>query len=367
MRQLIDDVSRLSDNSALFDSLRAGGDLTALANRLADSSPVPPKTVKVELLHAFRDALVPALQASDHSRLDKVIADADINARVTIFGELVLTLYALSEGKHAGERVDAIFNRTFQLARDLAGALEAAQPQDTDDEPLLTHGVAMREWAHLLAGYCQAAGRTGPAAEMLMVRARVTNCTLSAWPHLVGSAMIDIAIALEPLGKVEMAINCCKGVRMDLNYLVDRVDDPALPQFEKLAALYWLQRACEEYCRLVPADSKASQQLQRVRDLRKERGHSDAPSAPRFGPIARTYLAKTPYLALILRDLQANSEDVPAICQRYGCRSREVDFYLSAMGSYVIRDTILRGAQTYYDDAHEEVFAALDHLRQQGH
>src|SRR5262249_34136393 len=244
MRQLVNDLSKLSDNSALFEHLRAGCDLAALTNLLADSSSVPPKTVKGELLRAFRDAIVPALQSKDPSGLDKLIDDADINARVTIFGELILTLYALREGKHSGERVDAILHRAFQLARALAGALEAAQPQDTDDEELLAHGIAVREWAHLLAGYYQAAGLIGPAAEMLMVRARVTNSTLSAWPHLVCSAMIDLALALEPIEKVEMAINCCNGVRMDLHYLVDRIDDPRLPEFEKVAALYWLQRAC---------------------------------------------------------------------------------------------------------------------------
>ena len=65
--------------------------------------------------------------------------------------------------------------------------------------------------------------------------------------------------------------------------------------------------------------------------------------------------------------LAGEGQNVPAVCQRYGCLSREVTFYLSAMGSYVIRDTILRGVQSYYDEAHEEVFAALDYLRNQGH
>jgi hypothetical protein len=360
MLQLINDLYQLSDNAPLFGQFRTGGDL-----KLADSSTVPPRTVKAELLHAYRDAIVPALQSGDHSRLEKLIEEADINARVTILGELILTLCALTEGKHAAERVDAIRNRALQLARDLASAFEAAQPQDAEDEQLLMHGVAMREWAHLLAGYYQSAGLIGPAAEMLMVRARVTNCTLSAWPHLVGAAMIDIALALEPIGRVDMAINCCNGVRMDLAYLVEHVDDPRFPEFEKVTALYWLQRACEAFCRLVPDDPGAAQQLQQVRDLRKERGYPDAVTAPRFGPIARTYLEKTPYLALILRDLQANSENVAANCQRYGCPSGQVDFYLSAMGSYVIRDTVLRGARTFYDEAHQEVFAALDYLRQQ--
>ncbi len=170
MHQLINDLSKLSANSALFDHLRGGCDLTALANLLADSSSIPSKTLKGELLRAFREAIVPALASNDHSSLNKLLDEADVNARVTSFGELILTLYALREGKHSGEKVDAILRRAFQLARDLAGALEAAQPQDANDEQLLVHGIALREWAHLLAGYYQAAGLTGPAAEMLMVR-----------------------------------------------------------------------------------------------------------------------------------------------------------------------------------------------------
>src|SRR5436190_1787321 len=149
MDQLVNELSRLGDNSPLFDLLRAGGDLTALAGRLPDSA-VPSKTVKGELLRSFRAAIVPALQSGDHSRLDKLLAEADVNAWVVIFGELVLTLYALREGKHPGATVEAIQNRAIQLARDLARAFEAAQPQDTDDEQLRAHAVAMREWAHLL-------------------------------------------------------------------------------------------------------------------------------------------------------------------------------------------------------------------------
>jgi hypothetical protein len=364
MLQLVSELDNLSDNSALFDYLRAGRDLSALASGLTASSSVSPKTTKAELLCAIRDAIVPALQSNDLSSMTKLIEGADINARVTIVGEVILTLYALREGKYAGEKVDSILKLAFQLALELARAFEAAQPQDTADEQLLVNAVAMREWAHLLAGYYQTAGLIGPYAEMLMVRARVTNCTLSSWPHLVGPGMIDAALALEPIGKVDMASNIYNAVRMDLQYLVDR-DASTLPVFETDSALYWLQRACEEFCRLVPADSSAASQLQRVRDLRKKRGDFVPVSTPRFGPIARTYLARTPYLALILRDLQANGEDIPAICQRYGCFSGDVKFYLSAMGSYVVRDTVLRGVRTFYDEPHQEVFAAMDYLRHQ--
>jgi hypothetical protein len=363
MLQLVNDLYKLSDNSALFEQLRTGCDLTTLTDRVADFAGVPARTDIAGRLQAFRDAIVPALQADDRSRLDKLIEAADINDRVIICGELILTVHALTEGKHAPEKVDAVLKSTFHLARDLAGAMESVQPQDTGDERLMAHAIALREWAHLLAEYYQAAGRAGPRAEMLLIRARVTNCTLSSWPHLVGQAMIEVALALEPVGHMEMALNCCKGVRMDLHYLVDRIDDPAFPEFEKVVALYWLQRACEEFFRLAPGDADAASELQRVRTLRTERGHADAVSAPRFGPIARTYLAPTPYLALILRDLLENGGNVPDICQRYGCLSTNVDFYLSAMGSYEIRDTVLRGVQSFYDEAHQEVFAAMDHLR----
>jgi hypothetical protein len=197
---------------------------------------------------------------------------------------------------------------------------------------------------------------------MLMVRARVTNNTLSSWPHLVGSAMIDAALALETIGRADMAIKFYNGVRMDLRYLIDHIDDPSLPELEKAAALYWLQRACEEIARLSPGDPDAAREAQEVRDLREERDYPDATSAPRFGPIAKTYLAETPYLALILRDVQP--DNAPAICERYGCLSTDVEFYQSAIESYFLRDTMLRGVRTSYDRAHQEVFAAMDYLMQ---
>ncbi|KJH69765.1 hypothetical protein [Aliterella atlantica] len=370
MIQLINDLYKLSDNAALFAHLRAGHDFTALASRLSESSRIPPKAVNSKLLQAVRDALVLVLQSNKHSSLYKLIEDADVNARVIIVGELLLTLYALKEGKHSGEKVEAILEQAFRLTCDLARAFEIVDIQHTDNEKLLVHGIAMREWAHLFAGYYQAAGTTiYHNAEMLMVRARVTNRTLSSCPHLVGSAMIDVALALESVGKIDMAINCYNGIRMDLAYLIKRIDDPAFSEFEKVSALYWLQRACEEFHRLVPNDASATYELQKVRKLRQERGYPNAVSVPRFGPIAKTYLPKTPFLALILRALEESydpnrhSESVSAICQRYGCLSSDVDFYLSAMDSYVIRNTILRDVQSYYDDAHQEVFAAIDYLR----
>ena len=48
--------------------------------------------------------------------------------------------------------------------------------------------------------------------------------------------------------------------------------------------------------------------MQDVRELRQDRGFPDAVSEPRFGPIARTYLDRIPYLACIIRDINADED-----------------------------------------------------------
>ncbi len=51
-----------------------------------------------------------------------------------------------------------------------------------------------------------------------------------------------------------------------------------------------------------------------------------------------------------------------SICQRFGCSSRDVEFYLSALGSYFVARPMLESVATSrYDDAHEEVFAAIEY------
>ena len=369
MSPLIHELYELSDNTPLFDHLRKGGELAVLGASLA-RAPAAAKGRKTELLAAVREAVVPALQAGDLSQLDRLIGSADTSARIAILGELILTLSALEEGNHAGGPVDAILKTATNLALDVASELEANPPQDANDPELLLHGIAMREWAHLFAGYYGARGKPPYEAELLMIRARATNCSLTTWAHLVGAAMIEVALALEPLGKTEMAAQCYYGVRMDLRYLLTRED--VFPPYERGCGLYWLQRACEERLRLMPDDADAKTDLKAVRKLRKDRGFPDATSAPRFGPIARTYLDRIPYLARIVRDLETSYDEkqedqsIAAICERYGCLSSEVEFYVSAIGSYYLRSTVLAGVHAMYDEPHEEVFAALDYLKSEG-
>jgi len=367
MQQLIHELYELSDNTPLFDYLRKGGDLKTLHESLA-KSPIAPKSHKPELLASIREGIVSVLQSNDTSRLYELIGEGDTNTRVSIVGELILTLHALAEGKQTGEPVDELLETALQLSLEVASTIESEQPQDADDAELLTHGIAMREWAHLLSGYYQATGKQAHATELLLCRARATNGTLSSWPNLVGAAMVDAARGLEAVGKGERTPQFYTGVRLDLRYLIDRVDDENLPEFEKITALYWLQQACEELVRLTPDDADAKSDLKRVRKLRKDRGHPDAALTPRFGPIAQTYLERIPYLACIIRDINTNfdedkhDESVYALCHRHGCGVDELEFYISAIGSYHIRGTLLAGVHTMYDEAHEEVFAAIEYL-----
>jgi hypothetical protein len=82
-------------------------------------------------------------------------------------------------------------------------------------------------------------------------------------------------------------------------------------------------------------------------------------------------LDRIPYLARIVHDLQTTynedrrDESIAAICARYGCSSRDVEFYISAIGSYYIRNTILAGAHMTYDEHHQKVFDAIDYLEEQ--
>lgn len=367
MPPLIHELYDLSDNTALFDHLRGGGSLTTLAESLA-RVPTVTKGRKSELLTAVRQAIVDILQ-DDDSTLHELIGKSDTPARISILGELILTLHALAEGQHSGESVDAIEETAFRLATKIARALEANPPQDTDDAELRIHGIAMREWVHLFARYYKARGSLAHETELLMIRARATNTTLGRWPHLVGEAMVEVALALEPLGRVEMATQCYEGVHLDLRYLIKK--HQSYPQYETGRALFWLQRACEERTRLVPDDEDAKSDLEDVRTLRQERKFPDVISEPHFGAIARTYLDRIPHLALIVRDITTtHNEDQPdasvaAICARHGCLSTDVEFYISAIGSYYIRNGILAGVMANYDEHFEEVFAAIDYLAQQ--
>jgi|SRR5579883_277656 len=269
MPPIIHELYDLSDNTALFDHLRGGGSLTTLAESLA-RVPTVTKGRKPELLAATRTGIVDALQGKI-TTLHELIGKSDTPARISILGELILTLHALAEGQYSGESVDAIEETALRLAIDIARALEANPPQDnpgqdTDTAELRIHAMAMREWAHLFARYYKAKSALPYETELLMIRARVTNTTLSTWAHLVGEAMVEVALVLEPLGRVEMATQCYEGVHLDLRYLLKK--HKSYPQYETGYALFWLQRACEERTRLVPDDEDAKRDLQDVRKLR---------------------------------------------------------------------------------------------------
>ena len=54
--------------------------------------------------------------------------------------------------------------------------------------------------------------------------------------------------------------------------------------------------------------------------------------------------------------------DVDALAERWGVSPAEVEFLISAIGSWQLRRTVLRGAQVSYDAELRAVFRALDPL-----
>jgi hypothetical protein len=361
----VDELFPLSSNAPVFRTLQTGGELAALEAPVAE--PARPELLVEHDLTAFREALVPALRGNDHSALHELANESDTCESVLIFGELVLALHALAEGKHTGAAVEALQEIALRLALKIATELEAEPPVDSGDDILIAHGAAMREWAHHYANYYRTKGMPGHEAELFVIRARATNTTLCEWPYLVGPGMIDAARAFESIGRPEVAAQYYHAVRADLRYFLTRPEKEDAV-YEAAAALYWLERACTERLRLAPDDADTKKDLDAVRQRRRAPHFPDPVSEPRFGPIARIYLDDTPYLALVLRDLigrghqNLSPETVAAVCARYGCESGRVGFYAHAIESDLHHGP-LRGVHVLGDEAHMQVYAAMNYLR----
>jgi len=360
---LVNELFALSANAPLLDYLRAGGDVAAIPAKLA-SAPSVGKGRKPKLLASIRKALVPALRG-DLDPLRKLAKTDDVSQRVTILGEMMLTAFALAEGGQTGPALTDFAERTQRLAVNLHEELEAHPPCATNEPEQFAHGLALREWAYLFCDYYKPKGNPLYVVQLLGVRMKVSHA-LSLLPHLVSETTCTLGTGAEASGDVTMAIKCYRAVHDDLRYLVTRY--AKFPRTEVAFALYWYQYAIEQLARLKPGDTDIKSDLQAVRKVRKKEGFPEAPSLPRFGPIAQTYLERVPYLALVVRDIQTNYDEdqhdasAAALCGRYGCSSDELRFYRSAIGSYHVRRTVLAGTHTMYDDDHEEVFAAIDYL-----
>jgi hypothetical protein len=372
MPQLLDELYPLSSNASMFDELRREGRVSMPAGPEVPAAATAVGAKELSLLRRLREAVVPVLESGDDSHLRQLVVEADLCGKVMILGELILTLSALKERGGKEEVVRAVADRAFGLARAVTAGFREVADRIGEVEELFWHGSALREWAHLLAGHFGGIGDSVRQAEMLQARAAATGAALVCAPHLVGPAYLEMGLAAESRGDVEMAKLCCDSVRKDLRYLLDRPEGHEGLCFEDVSTLYWLERACEELRRLAPGHTEAARDLARVVEIRIKRGDPDEVSEPRFGPIARTYLGKDRFLVVVLRDFlerydpSRHGECVAAICRRYGCSTNYVEFCHYAIGSYHLRETVLAGVIMNYDESFQEVFAALDVLRREG-
>jgi hypothetical protein len=356
----------------MFDELRRDGCVSMPASREVPTAGKAVGAKKSSLLRRFRESVVPVLESGNDSQLRELVVEADLCGKVMIQGELILTLSALKECGDKEEAVGAVADWAFGLACEVTAGFGEAAERIGEDEELLWHGRAFREWAHLLAKHFGGTGDSVRQAEMLDIRAAATTSALISCPHLVGPAYLEMGLAAEWQGDVEMAKGCYDAVRKDLRYLLDRPDGYEGLRFEEVSTLYWLERSCEELRRLAPGHSEATRDLERVVEIRTKRGDPDDVSEPRLGPIARTYLGKDRFLVLVLRDFlerydpTRHGECVAAICRRHGFSSNYVEFCHYAIGSYQLRQTVLSGVIMRYDESFQEVFAALDALRREG-
>ncbi len=360
MSSILNAICDLTDTK-FHRHLRSAGRIESLPSGEASS-----RTRRDEILQEIQPVLAEAIR-SGPAPLKLLRDKCEVPDQVLLAGEGVLALQALAEMKYPAEQFNDLRELVFTMINELDAKVEhLVINEGSEDEELIIHTAALREWAHLMAEHFEALGDTPRHAQMMFIRAKVTNVIFNSWPNLVGDAMVSAARVIEAFGKVDMAQQMYHGVRMDLGYTVDRIDDPSLPEFELHGALYWFEQACLEGARLDPDDETIANQLKQVQALRSERNLPDYPATPRFGPIARTYLDRIPWLALATEDLHGGDEsNISAVCRRFGCSSGEVDFYISAMGSYFGARPMLEplGVTMMYEDAHQEVFDAIEYAQ----
>ena len=64
---------------------------------------------------------------------------------------------------------------------------------------------------------------------------------------------------------------------------------------------------------------------------------------------------------------EAHDAWVAGLAQELRISVDDVDFLVSAIGSYQLRATVMRGVAVSYDRHHQQVFRALDQLVAEGH
>lgn len=199
---------------------------------------------------------------------------------------------------------------------------------------------------------------------------RITRNYHSHHQHLIGSTLVHYADWLHTNNQQLEADKIYSKAIVDLADLVDRIDDTSLPNSEKLMALWWLKEAYYRRYDLIshkPDDLKAAKHIER---LLKIRGMSTLDLDIRIGVIASSYYDEQTKLTAILKDiLQFPKNDTElltrALIHKYGLSSTEVSFYLSAIGSYSAREVISPVVKMVYDEAHQQVFEALDNIKSQ--
>ncbi len=296
------------------------------------------------------------------------IDDIYIDDEIEYITELVMTIIALQHNRlNDSELMVTIIalqhNRTNDsLCKVLGEKIEdrirkCSKPQ---------HYRALREISDLLFLFYGLEGNENPEKQGYYRKlcTAVTTENMTHWPNLVGAAVVRYGNWLLSQGDADEADKMYQNVILDLEYLIDSIDDPALPQAEKMIALWWLREAYRRKLKLHPQDKSLDEKYELVHQLLLDRDSADIALQPRIGRIFNIYKSEEEYLALIVKDITTMTDfgdkGKREIVHKYGVTTNDVEFYLSAIGSYSARDMLnSSGVKTIYDEDHEKVFAAI--------
>ncbi len=302
------------------------------------------------LKHVLSLLQLKEVSVEDFRFIDNVYSD-DI---IKYIAELAMSLIAVHKG--------GVDNGLCQaLARKLVAKIEQCPHEE--------HYKALRELSDVLFLFYSLPDNINPGLQDYYRRVCTTTTTqnMTHWPNLVGAAVVRYGDWLSSQDDTSGAESMYQNVILDLEYIVERIDDPDLPQAEKMIALWWLKEACWKKLKINPLDQALNEQHRSLETLLQGRDCTEVPLMPRLGQIVCLYQSEQTFLTSIIQNIMAlqefNDGTVRDVVHKYGVTTYEVSFYFSAIESYSAKGFFeSSGVNMDYDDDHEKVFAAIELL-----
>jgi hypothetical protein len=195
------------------------------------------------------------------------------DTKITAIAELCRLADALQVGKIDGTIRESVEKITYQLICDYG--IEIAQesgdyPDSTLSGGVWMNGAILRDWAYFMAQYFNHENDKERELQMLFIRVKVTNAIMSHYHHLVGPAMVDLAVCCIDNDLPEKAEQFFNAVILDFDWLIDEyIDGSTEINEEDAISISALQQAYEGMLRIKKDDKELNSKLKKLKKIMK--------------------------------------------------------------------------------------------------